>query len=75
MPRAATPQTTKQSSKRTSHQPQSTAGQITSRQVWQQLSATQQQLLQRTLVNVCRHLVSKTASNAGSEEVHNDDQS
>lgn len=73
MHRAAAAQTTPQLPERTPHQPQSAPSQITSAQVWQQLSATQQQLLQRTLISVCRHLVNRTASDAGSEEVHDDE--
>ena len=41
MHRAATPQTTQHSSKRTTQQRSSAPGQITPAQVWQQLSATQ----------------------------------
>lgn len=71
MQRATTTPTTQHSSKRTTHQPPSAPGRITSTQVWQQLSATQQQALQRTLTNVCRSLVNRTAS-AAAEEVHDD---
>jgi len=73
MHRTATAQTMRQPSKRTPDQPQSAPSQITSAQVWHQLSATQQQLLQRTLTSVCRHLVNRTASDAGSEEEHDDE--
>lgn len=73
MPRAATAQTTRRPSQRTPHRPQSVPRQITSAQVWHQLSATQQQLLQRTLVNVCRSLANRSASSAGGEEVHDDE--
>lgn len=55
-------------------QTRSVPSQVTSAQIWQQLSATQQQVLQRTLVSVCRSLVNQTASNgAGSKEVHDDE--
>jgi hypothetical protein len=73
MPRAATAHTIQRVSKRTPHQPQSAPSQITSAQVWHQLSATQQQVLQRTLTSVCRRLVNRTASDAGSEEEHDDE--
>lgn len=68
MHRAATTQTMQHSSKRTTHQPTSAQGQITAAQVWQQLSATQQQALQRTLISVCRSLANQVAN----EEVHDD---
>lgn len=68
MPRAAITRTTQHSSKRTAHQPVPAQGQITSAQVWQQLSATQQQALQRTITSVCRNL----ANQAENEEVHDD---
>jgi hypothetical protein len=72
MRRAATQPPAQHSSKRTTHQPTSAQGQITSAQVWRQLSATQQQALQRTLAGVCRSLVNQTASKACGEEVHDD---
>ncbi len=68
MQRATTTTTIQHSSKRTAHQPTSVQGQITSAQVWRQLSATQQQVLQRTLTGVCRSLVNQSAN----EEVHDD---
>jgi hypothetical protein len=68
MQRATTQPPTQHSSKRTAHQPTSVQGQITAAQVWQQLSATQQQVLQRTLIGVCRSFVTQVAN----EEVHDD---
>jgi TRAP-type C4-dicarboxylate transport system substrate-binding protein len=68
MRRAATKPTTQHSSKRTTHQPAPAQGQITSAQVWRQLSATQQQVLQRTITSVCRSL----ANQAANEEAHDD---
>lgn len=67
MQRAATTQTTQHSSKRTTDQ-SSAPVQIRSTQVWQQLSPTQQQALQRTLASVCRSL----ANHLANEEVHDD---
>jgi hypothetical protein len=72
MQKAATTQTTQHSSKRTTHQQPSASGQITAVQVWQQLSATQQQVLQRTLANVCHSLISRTTCSVESEEAHDD---
>lgn len=69
MHRAATQPPTQHSSKHTTHQPTSAQGQITAAQVWQKLSASQQQVLQRTLTSACRSLANQTASN---EEVHDD---
>lgn len=69
MHRAATTRTTQHSSKRTIHQPAPARGQITSAQVWRQLSATQQQVLQRTIKSVCRSL----ADHVANEEVHDDE--
>lgn len=68
MRRAATTRTTQHSSKRTTHQPAPAQGQITSAQVWRQLSAAQQQALRRTLTNICRSLADQVAN----EEVHDD---
>lgn len=68
MRRAPITRTTQHSSKRTTHQPAPAQGPTTSAQVWQQLSASQQQALQRTLISVCRSL----ANQAANEEVHDD---
>jgi hypothetical protein len=68
MHRAATTQTMQHSSKHTTQQLPSAPDQITAAQVWQQLSATQQQALQRTLTNICRSLANQVAN----EEVHDD---
>lgn len=70
MQRAATTRTTQHSSKHTTHQPTSAQGRITAAQVWQQLSATQQQALQRTISSVCRSLANQAASSVSGEEVH-----
>ena len=66
MHRAATTRTMQPSSKHTTHQPTSAPGQITAAQVWPQLSATQQEVLRRTLASVCRSLADQVAN----EEVH-----
>jgi hypothetical protein len=71
MHRAATQPPTQHSSKRTTQQP-SAPVQIRATQVWQHLSATQQQVLQRTLANVCRSLISRTSYSVESEEAHDD---
>lgn len=68
MQRAVTKPPTRYSSKRMPTQPPAASGQITSTQVWRQLSAAQQQALQRTLTNICRSL----AKQAANEEVHDD---
>jgi hypothetical protein len=68
MPRAATKSPTRYSSERISTRPSAAPGQITPAQVWQQLSATQQQALQRTITSVCRSLAGQVAK----EEVHDD---
>ncbi len=75
MQRATTAPATLQPSptSQTPNQTRPVPSQVTSAQIWHQLSATQQQLLQRTLVSVCRSLVSQTASSVGSEEVHDDE--
>jgi hypothetical protein len=72
MQRAATQPPTQHSSKHTTHQPPSASSRITPTQVWECLSAMQQQVLQRTLTSVCRSLVNRTATKAKSEEVHDD---
>ncbi len=74
MQRATTAPATLQPSptSQTPNQTRSVPSQVTSAQVWQQLSATQQQVLQRTLTSVCRSLVNRTASDASSEEEHDE---
>lgn len=71
MQRAATTPA-RHSSRRTTHQPTSVLAQIRSTQVWQHLSATQQQALQRTLTSVCRSLVNQPTNSSEGEEVHDD---
>ena len=68
MRRAAITRTTQYSAKHTTQQPTPAPGQITSAQVWRQLSASQQQALRRTLTNICRSLADQVAN----EEVHDD---
>jgi len=47
--------------------------QITPAQVWARLSATAQQQLRRTLVNVCRSLADLPAGGAALREVRDDE--
>jgi hypothetical protein len=72
MQRATATPTTQHSSKRTTRQPTPAQGQITAAEVWQQLSATQQQALQRAIASVCRSFVNQATRKAKSEEVHDD---